>query len=121
MERARIIEHRGTPILLSDLSGLHDTEELQRAVRIGGELLQSQAPRPVLVLVDVTGLEYSVEAFAILQQSVATNRPYVSARAVVGLPAMASVPFEIVARISDSPMAKFADREAAMDWLVSHG
>ena len=120
MDRARMIEHRGTPILLSDLSGLRNTEELQRAVRLGGELLQTQAKQPVLVLVDVTGVEYNVEAFAVLQQSVAANRGFVRARAIVGLPSTATVPFEIVARMSASPMESFDDLDTAKEWLVSH-
>ena len=119
MDRVRFIVYRGTPILLSDLSGIRETPDLQRAVRLGGELLRAQPPRSVLVLVDVTGVEYSVESFAIVQQSVAENRPFVRARAVVGLPRVAAVPFQIVARLSDSPMAKFETREAAQEWLVS--
>ena len=119
MERVRFIEHRGVPILLSDLSGIRNTSELQRAVRLGGELLRTQPPRSDLVLVDVTGVEYSVESFAIVQQSVATNRPYVRARAVVGLPRAAAVPFQVVAQLSDSPMAQFGTREEAQEWLLS--
>jgi hypothetical protein len=72
------------------------------------------------VLVDVTDVEYSVESFAVMQQSVATNRPYVRARAIVGLSPVAGVPFEIVAQLSATPMGKFDDRESAMEWLVSH-
>ena len=120
MDRARFIEYRGIPILLSDLSGIQDTQELQRAIRLGGELLQSQPPGSTLVLVDVTDVEYSVESFAVMQQSVATNRPYVRARAIVGLSPVAGVPFEIVAQLSATPMGKFDDRESAMEWLVSH-
>ena len=119
MERVGFIEHRGTPILLSDLSGIRETPELQRVVRLGGELLQTQAPRSVLVLVDITGVEYSLESFAILQQSVAVNRPYVRARAIVGLPSAAALPFQVVEDLSESPMALFDDRDAAKEWLVS--
>ena len=120
MDRARFIEYRGIPILLSDLSGIQDTQELQRAIRLGGELLQSQPPGSTLVLVDVTDVEYSVESFAVMQQSVATNRPYVRARAIVGLSPVAGVPYDIVAQLSATPMGKFDDRESAMEWLVSH-
>lgn len=118
MERLRFIEHRGTQILLSDLSGIRTTEELQRAVRLGTELVQAQPKNSVRILVDVTGVEYNIESFAIVQQSVAVNRPFVRARAVVGLPSAAAIPFRLVAKISSSPMASFDDRAAAKDWLV---
>ena len=119
MDRVKFVEHRGARILLSDLSGIRDTAELQRAIRIGTELVQAEPPLSVLVLVDVTAVEYTLEAFAILQQSVAVNRPYVRARAVVGLPRAAAVPYGIVAKLSARPMASFDDRETAMDWLVA--
>jgi hypothetical protein len=120
MERSRFIEHGGTRILLTDLSGIRSVPELQRAIRLGTELVQAQPLGSLLILVDVTDVEYSLEAFAIVQQSVAVNRPFVRARAIVGLPRVALVPFEIVARISGSPMARFEDREAALAWLVGH-
>lgn len=119
MDRVRFIDQRGTRILFSDLSGIRATLKLQRVVFLGSELVKSQPPHSLLILVDVTDVEYNIESFAILQQSVAVNRPYVRARAIVGLPKIASVPFEIVAKLSGSPMARFDDLEAAKDWLVS--
>lgn len=119
MDRVRFIDYRGIPILFSDLSGIRTTAEIQRTVRHGSELLQTQPPRSVLVLVDVTGVEYSLEAFAVLQQSVAENRPFVRARAIVGLPSIATVPFQLVAGLSPSPMAHFASMEEAKEWLIS--
>jgi hypothetical protein len=118
MERVRFIDYRGRRILLSDFSGM-TTPELQRAVRLGNELIQAQPPRSTLILVDVTDVEYNLETFAIVQQSVVANRPYVRARAVVGLPSAATVPFDVVANLSDGPMARFDDVEAAKEWLVS--
>jgi hypothetical protein len=119
-ERVRFIEHDGTSILLSDLSGIESSEELQGAVRLGTELLQGRPPKSVLVLVDLTGVEYSLERFAIVQQSVAVNRPYVRARAIVGLTRFASAAFQVVAKLSGGPMASFDDVDEAMEWLVGH-
>ena len=118
MERVRFITHRGTQILLSDLSGIRTTVELQRAIRLGTEVVQTHPLGSLLILVDVTGVEYNIESFAVVQQSVADNRPYVRARAIVGLPRIAYIPFEFVAKLSGSPMAKFDSHEAAMEWLV---
>ena len=118
MERVKFIDHHGAAILLSDLSGIRSTLELQRAIRLGTDLVQTQPHGSVLILVDLTDVEYSLESFAILQQSVVANRPFVRARAIVGLPSIAIVPFQVVARLSSGPMARFEDREAAKDWLV---
>src|SRR5688572_15171352 len=92
MDRVRFIDHQGNSILLSDLSGIREIAELQRIVRLGGEMLQARPRGSTLVLVDITDVEYNVESFAILQQSVAVNRPFVRARAIVGLPSAAAIP-----------------------------
>ena len=118
MDRQKFIDHRGTRILFSDLSRIDSTEELQQAVRLGTELAQAQPPRSLLVLVDVTDTEYNVASFAVVQQSVAVNRPYIRAHAVVGLPKIVSLPFDIAAKLSQGPMARFDDLETAKDWLV---
>jgi hypothetical protein len=120
MDRVRFIEYQERKILFSDLSGIASIRELQGAVRLGAEFAQTQPLRSLLILVDVTGVEYSLEAFAVVQQSVATIRPYVRARAVVGLPRAAEIPFSFVARIAGSPMARFSDLESAKRWLVEH-
>lgn len=119
MDRVGFIDHHGTQILFSDLSGIRSSEELQRAIHLGTELVQSQPLRSVLVLADVTDVEYNIESFAIVQKSVAENRPYVLARAIVGLPEAAAIPFSIVAKLSAGPLASFDNPETAKDWLVS--
>jgi len=120
MERIRFVEIGGTRILLSDFAGIREVSELQRTTRLGMELVRTQPLKSLLILVDVTGVEYSLEAFAILQQSVAANRPYVKARAVVGLPKIAVIPFEIVSRVAGGPLERFESKEAAVEWLLSH-
>ena len=119
MHRQKFIDHRGTRILFSDLSGIKTTEELQQAVRLGTELAQAEPPRSLLVLVDFTGTEHNIEKFAVVQRSVAVNRPYIRAHAVVGLPKTASFPYDIAAKLSQAPMARFDDLEAAKDWLIT--
>jgi hypothetical protein len=51
---------------------------------------------------------------------VVATRPHVRARAVVGVPGIAKMAFEIIAKLATSPMARFDDLEEAKDWLVSH-
>jgi hypothetical protein len=118
-DRLYITEHKGKKIVVSDLSAIRSTLDLQQAVRIGSELVQSQPPKSVRILVNMTGVEYSLDFFAVVQQSVAVNRPFVKARAVIGLPAQALAPFAIVAKLSDSPMARFETVEEGMDWLAT--
>ena len=118
-DRLYVTEHQGKKIVVSDLSGIRGTLDLQHAVRIGGEFVQSQPPKSVRILVNMTGVAYSLDFFAVVQQSVAVNRPFVKARAVIGLTEEALAPFAIVAKLSDSPMARFNTVEEGMDWLAT--
>jgi hypothetical protein len=120
IDRVTFIEHRGVRILHADFSGIRETPEFQRAIRLATELTHAQPLHSLLILADVTGVEYSLETFAIAQQAVVANRPYVRARAIVGVPRVASVPFDVVAKLSGAPMARFPDLDAAKDWLSEH-
>jgi hypothetical protein len=88
-------------------------------VRVASALVQTQAPRSLLVMVNLTGVPHSMATAAILQQGVAESRPYVRARAVVGLTPLAALSFEIAARLFGSPMARFPDAAAAQEWLLT--
>jgi hypothetical protein len=121
MERVCFFEHQGTRIMQVDYSGVADPDELHGIVRAATALLRTQEPHSVVVLVDITGVPHSLVTTAILHQGVAESRPYVRARAVVGLSQVAAPSFEVATKLFKNPMASFSDRDAAMDWLVEHG
>ena len=120
MERVCFVEHRGTRILRVDYSGIEDPEELRGVVRMASALVQNHEPHSLLVLVDLTGVPHSLVTAAILHQGVAESRPYVRARAVIGLSPFAAMSFEIAATIFRNPMASFSDPAEAKDWLLGH-
>lgn len=114
--RIRFIEHQGVRILVSDLSGLDGAalrEELERA----SEFIQREPFDSLLVLVSVRGIPYSLENVALLRNAVMRNRPYVRARAVIGLPEIARFSFRTIAHASRRKMEAFESTEAALGWL----
>jgi hypothetical protein len=121
MERVYFADHQGTQILRVDYCGLHDPEEIRAVVRQASALVRAHPPDSLLVLVDVTGVSHSLVTAAVMQQGVAESRPHVKARAVVGLRTAAGASsFQVAAMLFGSPMERFDDHAAALDWLVAH-
>jgi hypothetical protein len=118
MERVYFADRQGTQILHVDYTGLDDPEDLYDVVRRASALVQKQPPGSLYVLADLTGVPHTLVTAAIMQQGVAESRPHVRARAVVGLSADAASSFDVAAKLFRSPMARFADSAAAMEWLL---
>jgi hypothetical protein len=82
-------------------------------------VIQTYPLNSLLLLVNLGGVPYTLENVAVLRRATVANAPYVKARAVIGLPAIADLSFQAVARISGTRMRSFPDRESALDWLVA--
>ena len=67
---------------------------------------------------NLTGIPYTLENVAVLREFALLNRPYVRARAVIGLPEVARLSFRAVAHVSGRRIEAFDDVAAARDWLV---
>lgn len=120
-ERVHFIEHAGVRILLTDYRGIDDSEELRREVEGAAVLLRQEPSGSALVLACLEGVPYTLENVGILKEAVIRNRPFVKARAVVGLPRIAFFSYSALARISDRPMASFRTVDEALEWLVERG
>lgn len=119
MERADFVEHAGVRILHVDLSGLRGIEELQQVARYGSALARAEPSGAVLVLIDLTGVPYSLRVVRELAEIAAANAAFVRARAVVGLDAIALPAIRAIAQFTRRPVQAFADADAARDWLVA--
>ena len=117
MQRVRFVDHDGVRILHADYSGIRTTEELREWVDRASELIRECPPRSALVLVNLEGVPYNLENLAVLREAVQTNRPYVLARAVYGLPSIAQLSFGAMARVSGRRMERFRDADSAIRWL----
>ena len=119
--RVQWIEHRGVPILSSDFSGIEDPEELRALTEHGHEALRHWEPESVLILVRLWGVPYTLENLEILRDSVVRNRHYVRARAVVGIPPIASLSISPFTRLTGRPLRAFDSVAEAKDWLAEQG
>ena len=118
MERIGVIDHRGRQILRVDYSGLRTLEELEEVAGQASQRMRAESAESHLVMVDMTGVAYSLRTFRRLSEMAAANAPHVRARAMVGLsPQMRSL-VGVLAEFSDRPARAFDEVEPALDWLV---
>jgi hypothetical protein len=118
MERVYFADHGGSQILHVNYSGLEDPEDLRGVARQAMSRVRSHPAGAVLVLVDLSGVPHNLVVAAIMQEGVAGSRPHVQARAVVGLTPDATRSFEVAASLFGRPMARFDDKQSAVDWLL---
>jgi len=119
MELVREVVYRGVTVLMVDYSGIVGVPELRDAVRRANDQVRGYPPtRSLRVLVDCTGLPYSLDRAEILRKSAEENAPYVRARALVGLNRLAQRLVEAFAGLTGRPLRSFEDAESALDWLA---
>lgn len=119
MERVTFIEFRGRSVLIEDFSNLRPGDEFRRALDVAAAAIRSQPPASVLALVDATHATFNAEAIGMLKTFTAANAPFVRAAAVVGVDGLLGVAMLAVAKFSGRTFARFPDRPAALDWLVT--
>ena len=119
--RVRFVEHRGVRILQVDLTGIQDSDELRREAEAVYDVARLYPPDSLLTLTNVSGVPYSLENVHILRQAAMRNKRYVRARAVVGIPPIATLSLQPFARISGRALQAFATVEEAREWLAEQG
>lgn len=119
MDRTRIIQHRGKPVLLFDYHGLRDPAEAVREIEHSMEIVGGYPPGSLRVLTDVTDSHYDTRVAQKLKELAAHNKPYVAASAVVGVSGIKRAIYSGVVLFSKRNIQLFDHRQAALDWLVS--
>lgn len=119
MERIRFVMHRGTPVLLVDLTDFTDFAEMRRQIDAEKALIATQPPKSLLVLTDVTGSRYNPEMVGVMKDLGAHNNPYIRAGALVTQAAAHRLAARTFALLNRRPLKTFATRDEAFDWLVA--
>ena len=116
--RTRMIEHRGTPILLLDYSDVLDTAEALRHIEETKSIIAQYPPNSVRTLTYVRGSRYSAPVIEAMKELVAHNKPYVRAAALVGMNTLHRIIYRAVVTFSRRNIQVFEDMEQAKDWLT---
>jgi len=120
MERLRLIEHRGTQVVLLDFTDATDPAQTIREIAEAKAWFATQPPTASLrTVTDVTNARYNTPVLESLKDLAAHNKPYVGAAAAVVKTALHRVAMNVAALFSGRKFQAFTDREAALDWVVA--
>jgi hypothetical protein len=116
-DRIRMIDFKGTRILLVDLSHCDPAQVIKLIDQAQDEI--AEYPRgSVLTLADFTGAQVDKNAAERIKKALAMDRPYVKRSAWVGTDSLPKVFYENFKSFSQRDFPTFATREEAMEWLV---
>lgn len=118
MAGVQIIDYKGIEIVLIDFSGA-DLEDVIGALESAKRLIRDRPRGSVRTLTDATKARFTPAITRVLKEFVLENGPFVKASAVVGLRDQLKSIYDAVVKYSGRELPAFADRETALEWLVS--
>ncbi len=119
MERTRLIEYKGRPVVLLDYTGLRVESETLAEIERSRQFFARQKPdRSLLTVTDGTGSYYTPKVLDALKQLAAHNKPFVRAGAAVSDSRLHRVVIAAVAVFTGRHIPVFPTREEALAWLI---
>jgi hypothetical protein len=118
-ERIRFIEYKGKQILLEDFSNVRTETELLALIKKAVEVVHSQPPHSVRVLVDMTKANYGPRVAQESKALTDSNTPYIYASAMVGVTSLMELVMRTIYVVTGRKLEAFKSREEAMEWLAS--
>jgi hypothetical protein len=117
MDRVRFIRHHGKQVLLIDLTNCR-AEEVKKIAGEVQRMVTAQPRKSVLTLSDLTGAQFSRDAFTRMKELAVFDRPYVKRAAMVGAESLPEVFYQALKTFSRREFPRFKTREEVLDWLV---
>lgn len=117
MDRVRFLTHQGKQVLLVDYTGC-TRQTLLDILKERERIVLAQPKGSVLLLVDVTGAQFSKDTVEEVKVVAARERDRVKRTAVVGEETQPKVFRDAVRIFAVRDYHPFPTREAALDWLV---
>ena len=117
MDRVRFLTHQGKQVLLVDYSGCARQTVLD-ILKERASIVLAQPPGSVLLLVDVTGSQFSKDEIEEVKKVAVRERDRVKRAAVVGVESVPKVLVNAVQTFAVRDYHPCPTREAALDWLV---
>ena len=120
LERTRVIQHAGKPVVLFDYTGLTDEAEALGEIEKSRRFIAGQRPEGSLLLVtDGSGGRFTTPILESLKQLAAHNKPYVKASAAVSDSGLHRVVISSIAVFTGRRLPIFPTRQQALEWLVT--
>jgi len=117
MDRVRFLTHQGKQVLLVDYSGCARQTVLD-ILKQRQSIVMAQPPGSVLLLVDVTGSQFSKDEIEEVKKVAVREHNRVKRAAVVGVESVPKVFVDALRTFAVRDYHPCPTREAALDWLV---
>jgi hypothetical protein len=116
-ERIRFIEYKGKQVLLEDLSGIREEDEFIALLDQATQIVRSQPPKSVLVIVDLTQTRFNERISRASKAATAGNTPYIRASVLVGVSGLMEIMMRAVSAFAHRELVAMRTREEALEWL----
>lgn len=119
MDRTRMIEYQGRPVVLLDFTGLHAEPETLAEIEKSRQFFARQKPDgSLLTVTDGTGSTYTAKVMDALKQLAAHNKPFVRMGAAVSDSRLHRVVIAAIAVFTGRHIPVFPTRDSALEWLI---
>jgi hypothetical protein len=118
MEKIRFIAHEGQQILLHELAGCGAADYLD-SLKLATDIMRSQPESSVLVLVDVTNMQFGAEIAQATKEYVELSKSRIRAVAVIGISGFYESMLMFAAKAAQKKIEVFRDIERAKSWLIA--
>jgi hypothetical protein len=119
-DRLFLTEYKGLEIVLSDYSGLSDTEFVRQIGENDSQVIRMgmESKEKYLILTDISNSSVTKDVLAKFRSTVEEIKPYVKASAIVGVDGFKKHFLNFVNVSAPFKTKAFSDHEEAKEWLV---
>ncbi len=113
-DRVQRLTHKGQVIVVLDLSGMQDEQEIIEALQ-----MRSNIKEPHGLLVDLTNTHFSRKTVSHAKEGAKGLKGVLKVIAVIGSKGMMSMVLTAVSKFSGINIATFGSKQEALDWLAA--
>jgi hypothetical protein len=117
--RCGFVDHRGARLLIVDVSGVREAEEILAMIAHTESLIQAEARGSVRVVMVVRGFTFDRRSAAAIKGIFARAQPWIRASALVGVAGLQKVLLQVLNQVARRERGLFDTLDAAKDWLAT--
>jgi len=121
MDRVKYLNHKGSEILVQDLTDSKSIEENVAVFDTTQNLILSKPQGSVLLLTVLINTHYSSQAVDRLKKFSVEVTPYIKASAAVGITGIKRVVYQTLSKLIGRKIHLFDTVDQALDWLAEQG
>jgi len=121
MDRVKYLNHKGSEILVQDLTDSKSIEENMAVFDQTQGIIAGRPEKSVLLLTVLINTHYSSQAVERLKKFSVEVTPYIKASAAVGITGIKRVVYQTLSKLIGRKIHLFDKVDQALDWLAEQG